>query len=107
MIMLVAGILYLKKPFPNINWMHGYRTQRSMKNQETWEFAQRYFGSTCFRWGAGIVLLTLILMISVLGRSEKIVGMVGTVIGTAQGFVMIYLLTPTERALEKKFNMSD
>lgn len=105
--MLGIGLLYLKRPYKSINWMHGYRTERSMKNQETWDFAQQHFGNMCFQWGVGFLVLTLILMFAVLGRSEKIIGMVGTVLGTAQGFVIIYLLTPTERALEKKFHMSE
>ncbi len=107
MIMLLVGIRYLKNPAKNINWMHGYRTKRSMKSQETWEFAQRHFGSVCCRWGVGFILLILAAMFSVLGESEKLIGIVGTVLGTAEGMIMIYLLIPTEMALKRKFNMSD
>ena len=104
-ITMAIGILYLKKPSKNINWEYGYRTQLSMKNQETWDFAQRYFGKICWRWGVGVMLFILLTMLLVLGRSQRIIGIVGTVLGTLEGFVMIYLLLPTEMALQKKFDM--
>lgn len=101
------GILYLKKPSKNINWEYGYRTQLSMKSQETWDFAQRYFGKICWRWGVGVMLFTLIAMLLVMGRGQRIIGIVGTVLGTLEGFVMIYLLLPTEMALQKKFDTAE
>lgn len=107
MFMSVIGLRYIKNPPPNINWMYGYRTQRSMKNQETWEFAQRHFGNICFRLGTGFVLLVLIAMFAIGGETEKVMSIVGTVLGTAEGIILIYLLIPTERALEKKFHMTD
>lgn len=101
----IIGILYLKRPSKSINWMHGYRTQKSMKNQETWEYAQRHFGGVCCRWGIGFATVVLLLMILVIGKSEKIIGTIGSAIGTSEGFLMAYILVPTERALKKKFGM--
>lgn len=103
--MSIIGFLYLRKPSKTINWMRGYRSKRSIRNQETWEFAQRHFGGVCCRWGIVMVLFIVILMLSVFGSSEKIIEIVGAVIGTAEGFIMVYLLTPTERALKKKFGV--
>lgn len=102
-IILIIGILYIKKPATHINWMHGYRTERSMRNQEAWDFAQRYFGGTCFRLGTGFTLLTLVSMLSVLGQNQKNIKMLGSVIGIAEVFMMIYILIPTERALKRKY----
>lgn len=101
----IIGILYLKRPSENINWTHGYRTKRSMKNQETWEYAQRHFGGVCCRWGIGFATVILLLMISVIGMSEKTIRTIGSMIGTSEGFLMAYLLVPTERALKKKYGM--
>lgn len=98
---LINGILYLKKPVKHINWLHGYRTERSMKNQESWEFAQKHFGGVCFRLGTVLTLLTCILMCSVFGANQKIVGLLGNGLGIAEGFMMIYVLTPTEKALKE------
>lgn len=103
-IILIIGILYIKKPATHINWMHGYRTERSMRNQEAWDFAQRYFGDVCCRLGSCFILLTLILMISVSKQSQKNIITLGNIIGIGECFMMIYLLIPTERALKKKYD---
>lgn len=102
-IILIIGILYLKKPAKHISWAHGYRTERSMKNQETWEFAQKYFGGVCCRLGTAFLVLTLISMISVLNQNQKIIGILGNILGTMECFMILYVLIPTERALKKKY----
>ena len=38
-ILLSAGKLFLKKAPKDINWIFGYRTTMSMKNEDTWAFA--------------------------------------------------------------------
>ncbi len=103
-IMLIVGILYLKKPMKKISWTHGYRTDRSMQNQETWEFAQKHFGNTCYRSGILFTVLTFILMFSVLGQTKQVVGILGNVLGTVEGFLMVYVLVTTENALKKKYD---
>ena len=40
--MLLLGWLLKKFPPKKINHLYGYRTQRSMKNQATWELANTY-----------------------------------------------------------------
>lgn len=37
--MLVLGIVFLKFPPKKINYLYGYRTNRSMKTQEVWDAA--------------------------------------------------------------------
>lgn len=102
--MLVTGILYLKRPVKKINWMYGYRTRRAMENQETWDFAQKYFGNLCWRLGIGLTVFILLFMASALGRSEETLGTMGFLGGTVEVFTMVYALTPTERALKEKFS---
>lgn len=103
-VILIIGILYIKKPVERISWTRGYRTERSMKNQETWEFAQKHFGNVCYRLGSGFTILTLILMLSFFGQNQKNIGILGNVLGTVEGFMMFYVLIPTERALRKKYD---
>lgn len=40
--MLVLFLVVQKFPPKKINWYYGYRTDRSMKNEETWKIAQNY-----------------------------------------------------------------
>ena len=40
--LLVGGIVFWMYPPKKINEFYGYRTTRSRKSQEAWDFAQRY-----------------------------------------------------------------
>ena len=42
LIFLVVGIVFWMYPPKKINGLYGYRTTRSRKSQEAWDFAQRY-----------------------------------------------------------------
>ena len=50
---------YITKRFPpkKINHLYGYRTKTSMRNQEVWDFAQRYSASEMIK--LGIIMLIL------------------------------------------------
>ena len=58
MAMLINGILHLRRPPKSINWHYGYRTKRSMKSQEAWEFVQQYCGR-----------LDIVLLLTAYGKS--------------------------------------
>ena len=40
--MLIIFFVYFKYPPKKINYFYGYRTRRSMQNNETWSFANKY-----------------------------------------------------------------
>lgn len=40
--MLIISFIYFKYPPKKINYFYGYRTKRSMKNNENWSFANNY-----------------------------------------------------------------
>ena len=42
--MIGFGKMFLKKAPDQINYVFGYRTSMSMKNQDTWVFAHHYCG---------------------------------------------------------------
>lgn len=56
-IYLVAGIIQLKFPPKNINSLYGYRTKKSMKSQEAWNFAQEYSAKKSLQLGLLMLLL--------------------------------------------------
>lgn len=101
-IMIITGVLFIKKPAKTMNWMYGYRTQRAMKNQETWDFAQNYFGKVCTCLGVGMTVFVAVFMLYVFGQDEETLETVGKILGTVEIFAMVYGLTPTERALKKR-----
>lgn len=50
-IMIISGGYFMKKAPKEINYIFGYRTNMSMKNKDTWEFAHKYMGKLWFRLG--------------------------------------------------------
>lgn len=56
-IFMFGGLIMLVFPPKKINWLYGYRTTSSMKNQERWDFAQRYSAKETIKVG-GLLLLT-------------------------------------------------
>jgi len=103
-IMLVFGNVFLKHPPGKVNMAYGYRTKRSMKNQETWKFAHQYCGKI---WKhAGIVMLVATLVISIAGffMEENVFGGISVVLMHVQLAALIGTIYPVERALKENFD---
>lgn len=101
---LIFGSLFLKKAPGNINYVFGYRTERSMKNKDTWVFAHTYIGKIWKRLGIVTLPVSVIIMLFVIGQPKEIVGTVGTVIELLQIAGLALAIIPTERALKKNFD---
>ncbi len=100
--MMIFGTLFRKYPPEDINSFYGYRTRRSMKDQQRWDFAQRYWGKCSVYAGlAGLVPIVLC-MLPCLGRSADEVGIWGGVLCIASGAAVIGVpIFLTERALRR------
>ena len=59
----VAALISLKFPPKKINSLYGYRTSRSMKNQENWDLAQRFSSQLMLKQGLIMLLLAFILAV--------------------------------------------
>lgn len=102
--MIGFGWLFMKKPPKKINGVYGYRTKLSMKNQETWDFAHRHFGRTWFQCGLAVLIVTVIIMLFMIGKSEEAVGVTSAMLITLQMILLIGCIFPTERELRRKFD---
>lgn len=102
--MLGFGRLFMKKAPGKINALYGYRTARSMKSKETWEFAHQYFGRLWYRSGLILLPLSVIAMLCLIGKSDDTVGTAGFIISMVQMVPLIGMIFPTERALKKYFD---
>ena len=58
LIMVGLGNYFLKGGPRQVNSMFGYRTARSMKNEDTWKFAHRHCGRIWRRWGITLAFWT-------------------------------------------------
>ena len=69
-IVTILGIIFYLYPPKKINHLYGYRTKRSMRNQETWDAANRY--STVLMILAGILTIISGIICLLLGASVLI-----------------------------------
>lgn len=98
------GRMFLHHPPGQINGLFGYRTRKSMQNQDTWTFAHQYCGRL-WRAGGWILLpLTVLCMLLVLGQNKDTIGIVGGILCDVQLIVLVGAIFPTERALKKTFD---
>ncbi len=104
LIMIVMGRYFMKKSPKEINYIFGYRTNMSMKNKDTWDFAHNYFGKLWFRLGWLLIPISVIPMLFVIGKEEDIIGTVGMVVMVIDLILLIAPIFPTERALKKIFD---
>ena len=103
-LMLYFGWRFLNKPPKKINALYGYRTSRSMKSQQTWDFAHQMCGKLWFRVGAVMLPLSLLAMLLVLGKEIEATGLWLTGAVTIQVVVMLATIFPVEGALKRKFD---
>ncbi|MFO7701557.1 MAG: SdpI family protein [Psychroflexus maritimus] len=98
LILIATGYYMLKKPPKSINHFYGYRTKRSMKSQEAWDFSQKYAAKSMLRWGFYYLLTALLAFViqpSILWEIS---------ISLSLMFVFIFIpIYKTERILIQKF----
>lgn len=102
--MIFFGWLLFRKTPKEINYVYGYRTKRSMMNEETWRFANQYFGKVWYLCGLILAPLSVIAIAIVFGKGPGIVGTVGGIITMLQMLPLIGAIVPTESELKKNFD---
>ena len=104
LMMIALGYRFIKKPPNKINSLYGYRSSRSMKNKDTWQFAHRYCGKI-WKIGGWILLpVSALTMIGTVGKSEDCIGTVGLLICAVQIAALIGSIILTEKALHSTFD---
>lgn len=98
------GKYFLKTAPKKINTIFGYRTTMSMKNKDTWEFAHKYCGKIWYISGLVMFPASLIIMLTILGKTENVIGTIGGFVCFVQLIALIGTIIPTERALKKNFD---
>lgn len=102
--MIIAGYFMWKHCPKKINGMVGYRTKRSMKNQDTWKFAHEDCGKRWWIIGWVMLLPTILLQLPFYGKSDDAIGWVGLAICVIECSVLVCSIIPTEKALQNTFN---
>ena len=102
--MIVFGRLFSKTAPKEINYTFGYRTKRSMMNDETWRFAHKYIGKLWYICGLIVLPLSVVVMAFVFGKETDTVGTVGGILTVVQMIPLIGTIIPTEKALKRNFD---
>ena len=103
-LMIVIGKVFIKNPPKTINGIYGYRTSRSRKNQDTWDFAHLYCGKLWWKIGWVMLPLAVIGMLPVIKKNDNIVGGVSAAVIMVECIAMFMTIFLVERALAKKFD---
>ena len=102
--LLLFGWMFRSHAPKTINYAFGYRTKRSMKNEETWRFAQAEFGRHSLRWGLAELPVTLLVMAAIFGRDEGTVGTISSALCFVLCVPLLIMIWQVERALKKHFD---
>ncbi|MDO6490764.1 MULTISPECIES: SdpI family protein [unclassified Cellulophaga] len=97
-IFILLGLFQLKFPPKKINSIYGYRTSKSMLNQNRWNFAQKYASIQLIKIGFVLVLLSLLSIIYQPNKEISI--LIGIVLLLTS---VITLILKVEKAIDSKF----
>lgn len=102
--MIVVGRMMWKHCPKQINGLFGYRTARSMKNIDTWKFANEYCGRLCWKIGAIMIVPSALMQILFYHSDGGVIAVVGIILAAVQCIFLLASILATERALKKTFN---
>ena len=97
-VFILAGYIMVKFPPKKINPLYGDRTTRSMKNQERWDFSQKYSAIEMIKLGAILALCSLIGLVYTPGVNTGMFISLGLLLT-----MVLLLFIRVERAIKHKF----
>lgn len=103
-VMIFFGAKFQKAAPKNINWAYGYRSERSMKNRDTWVFAHKCIGGLWKTWGAVLLPISIIPLFFVFGADEDTVGFLCLPLMCMQIAALIIPIFIVESRLKKTFD---
>lgn len=95
---------YLCPKIKTINNVSGYRTKRSMQNQNAWDFAQKYCSKISLYMFFPSLILAIVIMPTVISKPVDVIGWIGLGIIMIQMISFIVIIISTEKALKKSFD---
>ena len=87
------------------NAWFGYRTARSMKSRDAWNFAQRKMGEVWGRWGYAMVPPVVVCQgLTLLCPTVDVMFLWSLPITAAEVVLLLLSMIPVERALKENFD---
>ena len=101
-LLVLIGIITLVFPPKKINSLYGYRTSSSMKNQESWTFAQLYSSKELIKLGSVLVTCSSLNLIATFSNETNLTIGLSLLI-----LIVILLFIRVESAIKQKFNQNE
>ena len=102
--LLLFGWMFRAHAPRTINYAFGYRTRRSMRNADTWQFAQAEFARLSWRWGLAELPVGILAMLPFLGKGTDPVGAAGGILCGLFCIPIIVIIWQVEHALKASFD---
>lgn len=103
-IMVGFGLILWKHPPKKINGIYGYRTGRSMKSIEAWNFAQRKCGKLWFYAGIALMIFSAVILFFCLRFGLASAIQLSVWFPMLQCVVLILSIIPVELSLKFDFD---
>ena len=107
LLFIVFGWLFTHERYPKKpNELYGYRTTRSMKNEETWRYAQEHWGRLSWRYGWVLLILSGVIgiILWLLSRNGYTVMSYFVTWLVLESILTLGTILPVERALKDRFD---
>ena len=98
LLFILTGLITYLFPPKKINFLYGYRTNRSMKSQESWDFAQKFSAKELMKLGFVLTALSFIPQYIHFNNSVNLILGISLLI-----LVVIILFVRVELAIKAKF----
>ena len=102
-VMVIMGRMMWKHCPKHINGIFGYRTTRSMKNMDTWKFANEHCGRLWYKMGLFMLAFSVLVSVLLLRTNDNTYSMISLIFVLLQCIILIVSIIPTELALKKMF----
>jgi hypothetical protein len=93
-----TALIMYRFPVKKINYLFGYRTKNSMKNQQIWNFSQKFSSIKMLQSGLFLVAFSFLGMVFHPNETVQLIVGIGLSI-----LVCVYLFYTTEKAIKKNF----
>ena len=103
---IILGLAFWKRPPKEINYSAGWRSKRAMKNQDTWNYANRLCGKCFLILGIIEFVITwaIFFAASILNIDSNIVQNWGPVLLFIQAACITFIGIYIERKLKERFH---
>lgn len=102
-IVIITGRMMWKHYPKNVNGLIGYRTTLSMRNIDTWKFANEYCGRLWYRTGILMLFFSIIICLLFFKASYNTAFTASLILIAIQCIILVATIFPTENALKREF----